>query len=545
MRPPSYYSSLANSQPNRGSTNSSLQLRSSFSSPSSSSYATRNHLPFVSQSMLVAHCYTGTTRPYGSHSTGGSTSAGSYNNSYSRPRSTKQLGNPYLAAPSYSSSSSAYSSYSSPSSSSRYLSGAGSSLSSTFRPASSSYRSSYTPSASSYYKPIRLRERPLLNQISRQINSAEPPSAKHSESVARQAEPARQSPANRDQADESWQSDVARNISRNKYLIKFREIDKRPSPTPIQLTNRVEKPKPEESKVERPAQHETKAEKVEERAKEETVSKSMKVPVVVPALVERLEEKPSPTRSPRSIEDSPERPKFLPQIRSSIGKQAECESRANHQTAPAAPSEAELSPEASKSVKKKVPREKKNIKLKIKSLNKSNQEAEGERRTTSKAKKAASPDVSPNDTSPTVKTKVKRVVKTSKQGEENQAASGEAKSSLKVKTSEKTRKSTETQKTDLPRPAEIADPVEKRPTAVTNNKLTLSEASKLNKVETRQSKQEPVEQEKPALASPEAGANTNRRIRFREYHIEDFNFLSVLGHGGWGFVSSRTIEASK
>lgn len=498
--------------------------------------------------MLVAHCYTGTTRPYGSHSTGSSSSAaGSYNNSYSRPRSTKQLGNPYLAPPSYSSSSSAYSSYSSPSASSRYLSGAGSSLSSSYRPASSSYRPSYTPSAASYYKPIRLRERPLLNQISRQINSAEPPSAKHSESVARRNEAAHQPPANRDKADESWQSDVARNISRNKYLIKFREIDKRASPAPIQLTNRVEKPQPDEPKNERPEQQETKAEKVEEPAKKESLSKSMKVPVVVPALVERLEEKPSLARSPKPIEGSPERPASLTQIGDSIGKQADCDSRANHQQSPAASNEAELSPEANKSVKKKAPREKKNIKLKIKSLNKSGQEMEGEQRTISKAKKVASPDVSPNDTSPTIKAKAKRLVKTSKRSEGDQVAPGEQKSSVKarVKTSEKTRKTNDPQKTDLPRPVEMADPVEKRPTAATNNKLALSDASKPDKVEPRRTKQEAAEQEKQALASPEAGANANRRIRFREYHIEDFNFLSVLGHGGWGFVSSRSKEAAE
>lgn len=30
--------------------------------------------------------------------------------------------------------------------------------------------------------------------------------------------------------------------------------------------------------------------------------------------------------------------------------------------------------------------------------------------------------------------------------------------------------------------------------------------------------------------------NPPSRIRFREYNLDDFNFLSVLGHGGWGFV---------
>lgn len=31
--------------------------------------------------------------------------------------------------------------------------------------------------------------------------------------------------------------------------------------------------------------------------------------------------------------------------------------------------------------------------------------------------------------------------------------------------------------------------------------------------------------------------NDTKRIRFREYCFEDFDFVSVLGHGGWGFVS--------
>lgn len=34
----------------------------------------------------------------------------------------------------------------------------------------------------------------------------------------------------------------------------------------------------------------------------------------------------------------------------------------------------------------------------------------------------------------------------------------------------------------------------------------------------------------------ESSKQQDKRIRFREYNINDFDFLSVLGHGGWGFV---------
>lgn len=293
MRPPSYYASIVRSNNSSSSSycpaseyevgagprTSSSQLRSGLSSSSSSSYVSRSHLPFVAQSTLVAHCFTGvgsSTRPYPSSLGGGAASSysssyprpgGSSSSSYransvavslaagSRPPSTKRshlnhTNHHYTASNAQSSARPA--AYLRPS----HASGpAGSGYSTSSSPFAVSSRPSYRPITSpSYYQPIRLRERPLLSQISSQLGGrgSSRQRASHSikikttsqtpeETAGRPNDNDAQPDGNKenengdeqDSEDANWSSDVTRNISRNKYLIKFREINKqRPSVAP-------------------------------------------------------------------------------------------------------------------------------------------------------------------------------------------------------------------------------------------------------------------------------------------------------------------------
>lgn len=387
------------------------------------------------------------------------------------------------------------------------------------------------------------------------------------------------------QSDESWQSDVARNISRNKYLIKFREIDKRPSPTPIQLTNRLESP--DDSSLNEAAQQQvkyeqvqtvttttaaepTKAEKVEERASEEIVSASMKVPTVVPALVERLEEKPRTTCS-RPVLSQIENEQHIEHNATA------CDNTSNGQQQAVAATgnldhgeklvEQNRVEDANKSVKKKVPREnKKNIKLKLKSLNKSGEQQvvagveSSEPRTTSKVKKvemvslkqSAETEAPSNEaTSPAIKTKVKKLVKkTSKRAAEAEASKLAA---PEIEDPKKLNARVSETSEPLPRPdlqlpvstnAQLDDKTNKTNKQSTQLKgLATQDKIAAAQPKLKQPKHGLIGPERPpvGLASPEAGAS--KRIRFREYHIDDFNFLSVLGHGGWGFVSSMKHAA--
>lgn len=319
MRPPSYYTSLANrhsytpshtytqthsnygdsgsgsglSSSSYTSTLSSSALRSSLSSPSSSAYAKRTHLPYVAQSTLVAHAFTG-PRSYG-----GSTSS-SYSSSYSTPSSSYYAPSSSSTASTYSSrpsslKRSAQPSYSSSSSAFRsknpYLS-SGASLPRTSYLSSTSARSTYTPSRPSithYYQPVKLRERPLLTQISREINRTPSPglTLRHREASAERKSPAEDEPSKREQSparertqgaageqsagaslkppspfgtserqdpEKDWSSDVTRLISRNKFIIKFREFDKQHRPSLVEHNSNIlpvpETPEPTTQKEE-------------------------------------------------------------------------------------------------------------------------------------------------------------------------------------------------------------------------------------------------------------------------------------------------------
>lgn len=118
-----------------------------------------------------------------------------------------------------------------PSSSGRYLASSYTAAGSAKR---SSHRSSYTP-PSYTYRPVRLRERPVLTQIRHKLNDSKASSYSPVETIKR-SEAQKDIQDEREERDTSvkdseWSSDVTRNISRNKYLIKFREFDRRRSST--------------------------------------------------------------------------------------------------------------------------------------------------------------------------------------------------------------------------------------------------------------------------------------------------------------------------
>lgn len=116
--------------------------------------------------------------------------------------------------------------------SSSYRSSASSYTSSSYRPTSSSKTTTYRSSNNYYATPLRLRERPLLTQIYTKLRHKSPtqPSTTAEDKLLN-VETKSLKPDSDGQAiikttldtSTSWQNDLTRNISRNKYLIKFRE----------------------------------------------------------------------------------------------------------------------------------------------------------------------------------------------------------------------------------------------------------------------------------------------------------------------------------
>lgn len=594
MRPPSYYNSLVNS--NTSNRNSSQQLRSSFSSSSSSSYVSRTHLPFVAQSTLVAHCFTGvqsSTRPYGAstgHSNAGS--SGSYlsarssytTSSYSsRPASTKR---PTSTTPS--------------SSSSSYLSS--SSLASGYSYGSSTRytpTSSYRPvTSSSYYKPIRLRERPLLTQISRQLDSRSPASKSvtptHSaarsraESQVSSSETVKvDSPVERAKQSEtieetredeaSWSADVARNISRNKYLIKFRELDKRHS-----LVS------PDEQELEKSRG----TEPVGEQAGEGTrlkVSEKLEEESRETRRVENLEE--SEMRIPKLDQDVPTQVKLAEKKPPSEKLKAKKTSEVKeiNKTQPIEDCDKIDQGQTVKpttgttSTKRKVPA-KRNIKLRIKTQTPAAvtqiQSAPTAPSTTTAATSTTTtteaPDIRSSNTTSSIKSKTigasvrtkqekpadekpptpgtpekvptsPKILKKKASGEKKPAEPGSPSTKTKVKRLVKTSKtkaavpseSGANKKSDqLGAATSSSEPPERQ---VLASKQNIQDKPLPPEPQgTAQEKSSPVVSAAQLPPSgngpPQTSATGNKRIRFRQYNIEDFNFLSVLGHGGWGFV---------
>lgn len=439
--------------------------------------------------MLVAHCYTGvgsTTKPYGQASSSvysaGSRfgSVGSTASSYSpsslssRPLSTKRHLPP--------SSSSSYTPRSSV-----YLSSAGTTSNS-----SSNYRrpSAYT------YQPIRLRERPLLTRISDQISGQ-----RTSDAQSTTKRPSELKPASSDETDRrkneteerDWSSDVARNISRNKYLIKFREFDKPRSS--IVPDKEIELPLDDEKKFET-----SEGPNISVTVKlEET---NMRVPPVdsqistTGLLSAKLDAKNEPIEEDSGRSDQVDKCDKTPEATNST--------------------KVNLNKDVQEATRKtKAPKEKRNIKLKIKNV-KPDQTATGlDEKVAGESPALAakkntdeeSPKEAPAEAAPPTKAKVKRLIK------KTPPADGELKSELRAKDS-----------------------------LLTTKKLSDRKVLSLKQLNLKETRKESSAQESgPAasLSSPKSADSTdstNKRIRFREYNYGDFNFLSVLGHGGWGFV---------
>lgn len=406
MRPPSYYNALAthtgysgSNSTNYSRTSTSQQLRSSIGGSSSTAYVTSTHLPFVSPSVLVAHCITGagtSTRPYVQGSPAATSTLSRYGQS-----STRRAPSSYLSSSSYS-----------PRAPASYLSSTGR----TSAGLSSSNSSRFGLASSSYYKPIRLRERPQLSLISSQLrNTTLTDTRPASYTASRVGQVERESAASRPAKpaeDESWSSDVARNISRNKYLIKFREFDHRKAPQADSETQQevAEEPPSESEKTVLPD---------EEKMR----------------LLARAENEPPPVHD---------------QVQNEI------------QTT-------ELTWDPAASEPSKVPiKERRNIKPKIKNLR-----AEAEK---TGAGYASTDGVA----------RVKRVIK---------------------------------------RKAPLVSSQEKQESSESQESLA----------KTRQPEPQ-VQADAQPIVRVDSG-DLEKRIRFRQYSLDDFNFLTVLGHGGWGFVS--------
>lgn len=492
MRPPSYYSSLASGNSEIGSKyggNSNLS-RSSFSSPTSSTYATRSHLPYVPTSMLVAHCISGASSGHSARAKPSYQATSGYSTSYSRPNSQKRY-QPSTATttPTRPSSSTSYlSPYSSsnsyhstrlPSSSSFTPSTNYTTTRSSYLTAPGSTRTSYRPSALSTvynYKPIRLRDRPLLTQISRQIDTktTTPRSSRLEASSDTKA------------SEENW--DVGRNISRNKYLIKFREFDKRKDSS-AELTKRVVTPDepPIEPKVE-PERESVQQEKVvvlevepEEKVKVESVGEEVDLGEVLESVeaepVMKIESTVTTSELPAELPkpDEPLRPKAAPDI---------CDA------------------DASKSVESKQPRARRNMKLKIKT-------------------RSNAPESDENADLAATKTKAKRTPPESPVVLVKPAAREKAKDKTlkKVGSSKKVKATTAVEAEPQRKALKEVQPV-----------VAANQDAKDVVTETAEQSKDP----KPPVTQPPT--TVNKRIRCREYNLDDFDFISVLGHGGWGFV---------
>lgn len=584
MRPPSYYNSIVKSNNTSGGHSyasldydsaprtSSQQLRSSFSSPSSSSYVSRSHLPFVPQSTLVAHCFTGvgsSTRPYGGQASGAGSSYRSGSGSSSYISSSTSLSSAYSSNSSNSSATKrAYSSsnYSSTTPSSALLRPSYLSPSSlTSSTTTSRYRPPTTTTASSYYKPIRLRERPLLTQISRQIGSPTP-SAETAATSARRAEPktihsnssdpnaaldAGKTSENTEtrqaerKASADWSSDIGRNISRNKYLIKFREIDKQArssSPPDIEATIQLPAPEPPLKPVDCLLQQ-----------NEPPPEPKTAEPVVVVAAA-AVQEK---VASSKESEKADKVVAACPEVEKKSGDKKKPK-----------PEEMRLAVDEEQPVKKApLKKEKKNVKLRLRpvgTLAAKAAEVEASTTTTIIDKKLDRGEVValdnkvtsqqlPSDQPKHEKAEEKRPAKSKekedkenrveKEGEvltpkKDRAATGKPSqqspdvtttATAKVKTRKRTKKEADdSQKTD--------SKIKPSSKGAASERAGLEPEAKSKPPPPPPSRQEQVEVAATIASPVSSPKKAPSRIRFREYNYDDFNFLTVLGHGGWGFV---------
>lgn len=664
MRPPSYYTSLANSNPStstsyRSSNSTSSQFRSTFgSSPASSSYVNRTHLPYVSQSMLVAHCITGvgsSTRPYSSnHSSSISISSNSTSSSPSsssssllssnyRPLSTKNRHstNPYLnnsnSSTTYSSTPSSYSStgsYSTRSPSSKstiYLSPLYSSSASPYRTSYQRTTSNSRPALSSYYQPIRLRERPLLTQISRQLNNNNNNNKKEDDEkkvenfdTTKPIDDKRNHSADnnnnnksigvqRKEDDETWSSDVARNISRNKYLIKFREFDKRASISPIpapssilddesshQTSNIELKPlklidsfdtnsdkvasskEPNLKKISSSTTSElskpirkVKNKKLLETTenKEETTTIKMRIPIA-----NKLSESSRPAIATEPSKTTDLKPKKNIKLDKTIqsgvvdkkpvdvetnknSNKLDCDKTIKQQT--------EILVKEKENDNGEKSKVNKNIKLKIKNVNNDDKklietttsdkkvvdETKGEALNLNlkqpilienKSQQAENKILINDKTSP--KDADQSLPKVSEQATKEAKINSNTMSKPKVKklvkSGSKTKLTTSDNNNTTEQKPKRKVLVRKLTGELKNEKIKSSKPEKTKSTQTKEDGNSSSKENcESSISLPIVAQNIttppikeNKRIRFRNYNLEDFNFLSVLGHGGWGFV---------
>lgn len=481
-----------------------------------------------------------------------------------------------------------------------------------------------------------MRERPLLTQILRQIKNPSPiisatgdsykqSTRVHSESSNKLEQKADKKENNEaltkttkednKAREENWSSDVARNISRNKYLIKFREFDKRNSISPIQLLaddDGVESDYVNKSDLE--VSENLKILLAKEPIKTEAEEKKMKLP-----LGEIVKSDELPEKQLHQLTADPIKLiiKTKPVEEDICDKQREVK-------------ESTLKP-------KVASKEKRNIKLKLKTFNaNSNSEQIKPAATTKRdiVMTKESNNVSTNSDQfvdepimkkendkllrpsspktqslpgedaappPGAKTKVKKLIKKSsskatieaktssdnvaQQNNDMDAKSSPSSGSVTKKTLANTKVSkqkelgedTKKVKKSEPKSQIVADERKvlslKQPSdnkevignsGAADDKEEEEEGEKVTKKkkkqtkiisssqkvakrnsnlasETTTSKSANPSGESSPISSETTNSNTtnnnnNKRIRFREYNYDDFNFLSVLGHGGWGFV---------
>lgn len=551
----------------------------------------------------------------------------------------------YLSTDSYSSSNSNYR-YNSPSS----FIGSRSSYLSTSNGTRGSYRSTYSPSSYAY-RPVRLRERPLLTHIRHQLNESKHSSYSRTDPSKSESETKSDTKndntaiqdSNSTSKDTDWSSDVTRNISRNKYLIKFREFDRRQSTLNLvkpndKLDDKYEseiqklelKPEVQTDSSTKPNDHQESGPETSDSSQNiehkeiiiqsEIQSESIHLPsekkeLIVPEEKEMriIEKEPtvlSATVNPLQVADGKSveklEPKRVERIKKGVVKQKKLDvttsvgsdikpEPVNKRTdtgvttdmvssspiakPPCYPVEdpKKVNPvkvDTEKSTETQAKSKPRNIKLKLKpvvnseskfdeqkdvdktdSTQVSNKTVISSEKVEAKQQKSKQQNVnascaikqtipSSGPESPT-KTKVKRLVKdkqpkvaTTTQGTDNKTQEQQQSDATtkpkalgtkkvvvsKAKVMRDTEKSNEKiskENNQVSKPVVVNIPIEIEPREQETTKPKIEE-TKVPPIPT--TVKEPVVAEK--------------RIRFRQYGFEDFDFLSVLGHGGWGFVST-------
>ena len=458
--------------------------------------------------------------------------------------------------------------------------------------------------SSSYYKPIRLRERPLLTQLSSRISSsssspigASSSASRHSsrkDSSAPQAEDSKQAKKLEGDENDDWSRDVARNISRNKYLIKFREFDKsKPRESICSPIEQLVEDKgldweerketvgmkveanigPPNRLLEQDQQVESLGAKIVEAKKGEasSISESI-IDCDTPT-------KATPTTADQSVKKRVKKVKKRGSDAARIEpgetkdqlEGAKVEDATDKQERPVAKEEGPPSksePAASAAERQEAPtKERQKVKLRLRPIGAAKagaapskpepkdaspkQADEEERKVLPAAEQSCSAPAPQAATAAAEaatppKVKVKQLVKKGSkaklkvkgsgettpcgdQDKENEAGAEKPKQRLKVR-----RKASDAMKVDT----ELASLVKGKAAAT---KPTVASQESRAAAGALLSPAQGAE-----LASSALGPSTTNgtppvapkstRLRFREYNYNDFNFLAVLGHGGWGFV---------